>query len=228
MKIKFGSIITDGRGKIGGHVATKNRGGAVLRTKVTPSNAQSASQGAIRNRFTGLAQAWRGLTQEQRDAWDSAVASYSRTDIFGDLRNPSGANLYQRLNNNRLAIGESALAVPPLPSEVQAVVASALSAAVGTPAMSLTFAPAIDADTKVQVLATAPVSAGKSFVKSEYRRIGTLSLSDTSPKNILSLYVAKFGNTGAIGQKIFVKILPTNLNTGQTGSASVVSVITVA
>lgn len=228
MKIKFGSLVVDGRGKIGGHVATKNRGGAVLRTKVTPSNAQSASQSGIRNRFTGLAQAWRGLSQADRDAWNAAVPSFSRTDIFGDLRNPSGANLYQRVNNNLLSIGETALSVPPLPSEVQAVVASALSAAVGTPAMSLTFAPAIDADTKVQVWATAPLSAGKQFVKSEYRRIGTLAHADTSPKNILSLYVAKFGNTGAIGQKIFVKIIPTNLNTGQTGSASVVSVITVA
>ena len=228
MKIKFGAFVVEGRGKSNGHVFSKNRGGAVIRTKVTPSNAQSVAQSNVRNRFTGLAQGWRGLTQAQRNAWNSAVASFSRTDIFGDLRNPSGANLYQRLNNNLLAIGETALTVPPLPSEVQAVVASAVSAAVGTPAMSQTFAPAIDADTKCQVFGTAPVSAGKSFVKSEFRLLGTLSTSDTSPKNILSLYTAKFGNTGAIGQKIFIKLLPVNLNTGQTGSASVVSVITTA
>ena len=38
MKIKFGSEVVDGRGKIGGHVYSKNKGGAYKRTKVTPSN----------------------------------------------------------------------------------------------------------------------------------------------------------------------------------------------
>lgn len=93
MKTKFGAIIVDGRGKIGGHVASKNRGGAYLRTKVTPANAQTSAQNQVRNLFTSLTQGWRGLTQAQRDAWNAAVLDYSRTDIFGDIRNPSGINL---------------------------------------------------------------------------------------------------------------------------------------
>jgi len=47
MKMKFGAIVVDGRGKIGGHVASKNRGGAYLRTKVTPSNPQTGYQAAV-------------------------------------------------------------------------------------------------------------------------------------------------------------------------------------
>jgi len=42
MKTLFGAIVVDGRGKLGGHVASKNRHGSYFRTKVSPS--QPASQ----------------------------------------------------------------------------------------------------------------------------------------------------------------------------------------
>ena len=35
--MKFGALVVDGRNKIGGQVASKNRAGAYLRNKVTPS-----------------------------------------------------------------------------------------------------------------------------------------------------------------------------------------------
>jgi len=37
MKTLFGAIVVDGRGKLGGHVASKNRHGSYFRTKVSPS-----------------------------------------------------------------------------------------------------------------------------------------------------------------------------------------------
>ena len=116
--MKFGAIVTDGRGKIGGHVASKNRGGAYLRTKVTPVNGQTTAQTSIRNRFTNLSQGWRGLTADERNAWNAAVADYARTDIFGDLHQPTGFNLYQRLNNNLVTIGEASISTPPLPRQL--------------------------------------------------------------------------------------------------------------
>jgi len=228
MKTKFGAIIVDGRGKIGGHVASKNRGGSYLRTKVTPVNARTSAQLAVRNFFTQLSQAWRSLTQAQRDAWNAAVTDYSRTDIFGDLRNPSGINLFQRLNNNLLQIGESVINEPPLPVEVANVVALSVSATVAVPSMELDISETVPANTFLVVLATAPMSAGKSFVKSEFRRIAHYAPTEVSPIDILSDYVSKFGSTGAIGQKIFVKVFTVSAITGQTGSASQVSVITEA
>lgn len=228
MKTKFGAIIVDGRGKIGGHVASKNRAGSYLRTKVTPVNPQTSSQLAVRNRFTGLSQAWRGLSQVQRDAWNAAVGDYQTTDIFGDLKNPTGFNLYQRLNNNLLNIGEAAITSPPLPEAVQAVVLTSIAAASAVPALTATYAPAIDANTLVKVFATSPQSPGKSFVKSEYRQIDVIATADASPFDILAEYVAKFGSVGAEGQKIFMKFVPVNLNTGQAGTASQASAIVAA
>jgi len=228
MKMKFGAIVVDGRGKIGGHVASKNRGGAYLRTKVTPSNAQTSFQNAVRATFTGLSQGWRALTQAQRDAWNAAVANFQRTDIFGDLKSPSGLNLYQRLNNNLISIGVAALTDPPLPSEVGAVVISSATNAVGLATMTIIFNGPVPAGTSVKVFATAPMSAGKSFVKSEFRQIDVMAAAEATPFNIKAAYLAKFGTQGEIGQKVFFKLLPINAVTGQAGAASSTSVISVA
>lgn len=230
MKAKFGAIVVDGRGKIGGHVASKNRAGSYFRTKVTPVNPQSGYQGNVRNLFTTLSQAWRGLTQAQRDAWNGAVSDYARTDIFGDLKNPTGFNLFQRLNNNLNSIGESTIDAPPLPESVGEVAATSLTAEDDTVAESLSveLGAAVPSDTTVKVFATAPQSPGKSFVKSEYRQIGTIAAAETSPVDILSDYTDRFGSVGAEGQKIFVKLLAINSNTGQAGTPSQVSAIVTA
>src|SRR4051812_170938 len=84
MKVKFGSLVVDGRGKIGGHVLSKNRGGAYMRTKVTPINPQTADQSTVRGTLTSLSQSWRALTQNQITAWNNAVQNFQSTDIFGD------------------------------------------------------------------------------------------------------------------------------------------------
>jgi len=225
MKAKWGMMVVDGRGKIGGHVASKNRGGAYFRTKVSPVNPQTSSQLGARNRFTNLSQAWSSLTQAQRDAWNAAVSDYARTDIFGDLRQPTGFNLYQRLNNVLVNCNESAVSTPPVPGTTPSVSLTGLTYTVGTPALSVAYSGTVDSGYGLMVFATAPQSAGRNFVKSQYRQIVILDDGDTSPVDILSDYTNKFGGVGSVGQKIFVKVVPVNFTTGQQGTASEVSAI---
>lgn len=227
-KIKCGAIVVDIRGKSNGHVFTKNRSGAVMRTKVSPSNAQSVDQQAVRAIFTTLSQAWKGLTEGQRLAWNGAVSSYSKTNIFGDLVNPSGINLFQSLNNNLMSIGSPMILEVPLPSAVGSCTILSASSAIGAGTMSLVLSGAVPADTSVKVLATAPMSAGKSFVKSEYRQIDVLAAASATPVNIKAAYLDKFGTQGAAGQKIFFKLIPVNENTGQAGGVSSAFCISVA
>jgi len=230
MKMKWGALVVDGRGKIGGQVASKNRSGAYLRTKVTPVNPQTSSQLGVRNRFTGFSQAWSGLTQAQRDAWNAAVGDFAKTNIFGDIINPTGFNLYQRLNNNLSLAGQAALTLPPLPEAVEQLEATALSVEDATVASSfeLTTTGNLSAASGVKVFATPPLSAGKNFVKSEYRLIKVSAAPIASPADLLADYQAKFGSVGVAGQKIFVKVQVVNLNTGQVGTPSQVSTIVVA
>lgn len=228
MKMKFGAIVVDGRGKIGGHVASKNRGGAYLRTKVTPSNPNSTAQAATRNRLTSLAQGWRGLTAEQRASWNAAVSNFSKTDIFADIKIPSGINLFTKLNANLLEVGGSMISSAPLPSEVEPVLTVSATAAAGTPAFSVVFTPTpVPANTKFIIRATGQVSAGISNLKGKFRNVAILNSAATSPENLLSAYTEKFGTLVA-GQKIGVEIVPVNTVTGQKGQAVSTSLIVAA
>lgn len=228
MKIKFGSLVVAGRGKIGGHVASRNRAGAYLRTKVTPVNPQSVAQGIVRNFFTAVTQAWRGLSDAQRLAWRNAVSNFVGTDIFGDAKTLTGHQLHQRINNYLLFISESVLTVPPLPTEIPAF--SSLSAVISNGADTLlaTFADPIAVTEKVIVSATPALSAGKNFVKSEFRSIGVKDSTFVTGADLMTEWKAIFGTTPAVGTKIFVRMQQVNIATGLPGASIVASAIVVA
>ena len=215
MKIKFGAIVVDGRGKIGGHVASKNKAGAYLRTKVTPVNPNTAAQAEARNRLTTLSQSWKDIPDGVRTAWNEAVGSFSKTDIFGDIKNPSGFNLYQRLNNNLVNAGLATILVPPVPAGVLTATLTSVTFGFGPTAASLVLSGNVPAGTSMIVMATGPLSAGISFVKSEYRQILVAAAATPTPLDILAAYSAKFPIFQS-GQKIFVKIKFINEATGQS------------
>lgn len=217
MKIKFGALVVAGRGKIGGHVASRNRAGAYLRTKVTPVNPQSLDQIACRNRLAGISTDWRDLTAAQRIAWNAAVSDYARTDIFGDIRNPSGFNLHQKLNNNLVNVAQAQITAPPLPESIDAFTSFSAAVDFTLQTVTLTYAPVIAADHSALVLGTPAISPGITFVKSEFRQFDVMNAADASPYAISAEYIAKFGAVGAVGMKVFFKLIQVNWNTGQAG-----------
>lgn len=226
--MKFGALVVDGRGKIGGHVASKNRAGAYLRTKVTPVNPNTSSQAASRQRLTTISQAWRGLTADERASWNGAVVSYSKTDIFGDIKSPTGFNLYQRLNNNLSLISVSNLDSAPVVSPVSTTRIGALTIDVGAgDASTIATAGAVPAGTSMIVRATPSLSPGVNFVQSEYRIIEIFAAGSASPHDIQSSYEAKFGAPAA-GQKVFVEIFFINQATGQASQRQSTSTIVVS
>jgi len=227
MKAKFGAIVVDGRGKLGGHVASRNRAGSYFRTKVTPVNPNTPFQQAARGLLTSLAQTWRTLTADERSAWNSAVEDFARTDIFGDIKNPTGFNLFVRLNTNIDNVNQSQITLPPLPAAVIESVASAASFIITGSVGTVTFSPTVTAGMAVLVRATPGLSAGISFVKSEFRIIDVMDAAEASPFDIFSAYVAKFG-TPVIGGKIFVSLTTVNILTGQVSVPSQVDTIVVA
>lgn len=216
--------LVDGRGKINGHVASRNRGGAYIRTKVSPLNPQSIAQMAARARLVVPSQGWRALSQAVRDAWDAATGDFARTDVFGNLRNPSGKNLYSQLNVNLANAGQAAITNPPQPAGAGAVIAGAL---VITNGGAKTIAHTGDtAGHTIIVRATPGVSPGRSFVKQDYRIISTFTGGTASPEDIATAYEAKFGEP-AVGTKVFVSLQSINNLTGESSTISAASTLVV-
>lgn len=213
-KIKFGMMMTDARGKLGGQVFSKNRGGAYVRTKVTPSNAQTPFQTAVRGILTFFASNFRALTDNQILAWNNAVSDFTGTDIFGDVKTPSGIDLYVKLNANLAKVGESAISNPPLPSNVSQLTGISVVAAAGAGTVSISADQAtVGAGQRMYIEATPNLSPGKSFVKSEFRAIGYTGVNAGLPFAAGTDYTTKFGNMVA-GQKLFVRVQTVDIATG--------------
>lgn len=217
MKIKFGAIVTDGRGKLGGHVLAKNRSGNYMRTKVTPVNPQTTYQQAQRAALGTLSSGWSGLTGAQRAAWDGAVGDFQKTDIFGDLKSPTGKNLYTGLNRNLLNAGQSILTTPPSPASIPNLTIDAADYSLaGT---------SFDIDTTgtatssfVQAWATPPLSAGTTFVKNRIRLLESIAGGVDATLDIYASYLARFG-APPVGSNVYVAIRVVNAG-GEAGVLS--------
>jgi|SRR5659263_126045 len=214
MKIKFGALVVAGSGKIGGHVAAKNRGGAYLRTKVTPTNAKTPAQLVARSLLASLSTAWGLLTEAQRTAWNAAVALFATTDIFGDMRNPSGINLFVKINANRVNVDRSILNDVPPKQEVPFSPLTAVSFSIATSIMTFTFGDIAFNGIDGLIRGTGKLGLGVSFVKSQLRVIGFTDNLGT-PLLMGAAYVAKFG-APVIGDNIFISVHPT-VESGQKG-----------
>lgn len=204
MKLKFGAIVTDGRGKIGGHVASKNRAGAYLRTKVTPSNPNTVAQVRARSILASLSQMWQTLTESQRSGWNDAVKEWGTTDIFGDIKKPSGINLFVKLNANLISVGLAQVLDVPAKSEVPAVVIVSASYKVSTGALFINFDSDLANGKIALIRATPRLSAGVSFVKSQFRVIGQENV-QLDNVGLIGAYSNKFG-TVSVGDNVYASV----------------------
>ncbi len=191
-RIKFGMMMTDARGKLGGQVFSKNRAGAYIRTKVTPTNKQTTAQTLARVLFGAISAGWSALSGSSRAGWNEAVPEWATTDIFGDLKNPTGKELYQRLNNQAQSAGYPAVTSIPAKLALPGDVVSVAEIAIGAGTITLTGASASVAARSVYT-ATAQLTQGTKFVKNRLRQIYTSVSSTTSPSDAYAAYVAKFG-----------------------------------
>lgn len=223
MKIKWGMMMTDGRGKLGGQVASKNRAGAYVRTKVTPVNPRTTQQQAIRTLFGSIASAWRSLTQAQVNSWNEATEFWQKTDVFGDLKKPSGFALFQRLNTGLLAnVPASTMLVnAPQPDEVPSVTEVTSEYTAG-PTASFILQWSHEAlgvnpeDYVVQIRATPPVPPGRTYHANLLRTVVVGDLEDDT-YDLTTAYLDRFGRYPETGENVFVEVRVISKNTGRIG-----------
>lgn len=195
MKIKWGALVVDGRGKLGGHVASKNRGGAFLRTKVTPTNPSSLAQSGVRAVFGFITTAWSLLTQEQRTTFNNAVEDFTTTDIFGDIKKPSGKNLHQKLNQNLILAGLNPLEVAPVKLAFPDFVSSGVLFDIQDGIIDINNL--VNAGSTMIVLSsTGPLTQGTINARNRFRNILSLPATDgTFGATANAAYEARFGAT---------------------------------
>lgn len=215
MKVKWGALMVDGRGKIGGQVASKNRSGAYMRNKVTPANPNSIAQVAVRNMLATASSSWSLLTALQRTAWDSASSDWAGTNIFGDGVLPTGKNLFTKLNINLMNTNNNMISDVPVKVSVPVIVTTDVTMDLSNNTIFLDPA-AAEVGYVYLISATAVQSDGTSFFKGKFRNIAIVPDPTTGQTDLYKAYVDRFG-VPAVGANIQVEVKLVNTATGQTG-----------
>lgn len=214
--MKFQStILSEARGKLNGAVFSRNRYAAIIRNKTSPVNPQTSAQALQRQNFAALSASFRGLTPEQITGWNEAAANFGRTNVFGQTYYQTGLNLYVGLNTNLLNANASEISDAPTPVEMPVLEIGAITNS--DVAQTIAFTPTpVPTDHALLIFATAPVSAGRNFLKNRYRLISVVTASGASPANTFAAYSAKFG-APIPGMRIGFKLMLVNTATGQAG-----------
>lgn len=93
-------------GKLGGMVASRNRGGQYFRRKAVPVNPDTGRQSEVRSNFATLISMWNNeLTQSQRNSWIQWAANTPRIDSLGQTHILTGQNAFIGSNSLRLQAG---------------------------------------------------------------------------------------------------------------------------
>lgn len=117
-KIQLSALATDMKGKSGGSVFARNKGGLYFRANPKPVQKKSYKWQGQKANFTRVSSSWRSLTNVQRVAWETMAVNYPATDAWGNEYTPSGYQLYMRLNTVLLSHELPMLSVPQMPKEL--------------------------------------------------------------------------------------------------------------
>ncbi len=225
--VKYGAIVSELKGKLGGQVFKGGASGGVMMTKNQLTGATSngskltkADAGRVVNAQKNIgnnASAWKDLTTEQRATWIAAAPNFPFKNKFGETYTPSGYQLYMSVNTNLSLVGVATLTdapeVPVLESCPAFTVVSSTS-----PTATFYMAGTIPAGYKMTMYATAPMSAGRAVTKGNKKAILVFDETQTFPVSLDTAYSKIFGTLPSAGTVWFEGKL-TKADAGRTSQA---------
>jgi len=225
MKYKFGSLVVNGTGKIGGQVVSKNAYGTYAKNKVSPKNNQTARQLFVRANMAFIVSAWEGLSEVNRLAWNAYASDYYFKNKLGDSIVISGFNMFTKCNLVRLNESLSILSTPVLPSVFPVLDFINGSAFSLGPAIYLFLYGLNSSDFSIHVYATPVLSPGKSNFSGSYYFIGSFPADGNYPLNVYTAYSSVFTNELTTGYKISIKVILVHKASGMVSGASIKNIV---
>lgn len=224
--IKFSAVVSDVRGKIGGNVFARNKGGNYIRAFAMPLNPNSTFQQTIRNRMKSLHASYQSLSAARIQAWKNFAPGYPFANKVGESLPLSGQQLFLKLNGNLKAVGASIIPEPS-PKTAVAALPDAVFTATSTAVTCSTVPSAIGADEKVIVsMSKAYPKSITAPGKSAMRQISVIDSTDTAPVDLTADYSARFSLPASADMKVFYNLKVVNTTTGFATTIQSGSIIT--
>lgn len=191
-------------GSQGQTTASRNRYGQYNRQRATPTQPRTAAQLAVRSSLTAVSQAWRGLTDEQRLAWDGYAAAHPRTDTLGQTITLTGSQVFNAVNILNLQAGIAIQETVPDDTALDAVPVDLHDITAAT--LEIQAGATIPATDTLLVQTSPPLSAGRRF-NGDLRTV-KIQVGSAAPAQVILSAAdlsAKWG-TLAVGQKYFLRV----------------------
>jgi hypothetical protein len=215
---KFGSIITDSRGSIGGTTLKWSIAGNLLTRKATPPQRTTPLQSVTRANFEMLSRYWWDqLDATQRTDWRALAAANPLPNRWGDTFPLTGLAFFIRTNQRLLKAGEGMMTDAPADQTVTSLTAATLSITAPSTA-SLSFTPTpVPADHLLILRLTAQQSPGKTIPQRGYLYASAYATSSASPLNVYSALSLITGDLHT-GRQVFGKASFLSKDTGAESS----------
>lgn len=204
-RVQYGSIITELKGKLGGHIFQGGNNAKVIRLRGYTKGSTTTTRSAATSNLQQITSAYRLLTSPQRASWVAAAGNWPFTDKFGNTYFGSGYQMYVAYNRNLVAIRQATVVSPVAPVSPMAL-GTIVASASATNTLVVGWDNALDGNTTVMCFAS-PMYP--SSVNSNNRRYTFLAIEHTATNTNLfagTQYVAKYGNLVS-GTQIFVKVI---------------------
>ena len=206
----IGLLSSAASGKMGGIVASHNRGGQYFRKHSIPTQPRTAAQKLVRNQLQAFSSAFKSLTASQVQGWNALALTVTLKSKLGTTYHPTGQQLFVSCNKHLANVNittqlSNAPAIPSIPG-ITTFTATPVGSGTTVTSWGLAVTPNLPANFAVQVRATAVQTGGRTFIgKSAYRNIWGINPSPTQPTNanIFSAYIARFGPLPASGTVSF-------------------------
>ena len=204
----IGLLSSAASGKLGGIVASHNRGGTYFRHHSIPVQPRTPAQTAVRNQLQAFSAYFKSLTPAQIAGWNALALTVTLKSKLGTTYNPSGQQLFVSCNKHLASINidtilANAPTVPSIPGFTAFSVANTTAYGYVT-AITATYTPALTASMGIQLRASSAISAGRTFVgKSQFRTLAGYNPATGLTTDLLTPFLAKFGPLPASGTIAF-------------------------
>jgi len=218
--IKLGAIAQDIRGTLNGNVFARNRGGAYVRSKVSPLQPVSEASSRSRAMFKAVSQRWASeLTPAQATAWNNFAAVHPFLNVFGDSITLIGVAMYQALNRRNRECGEAWIDDAPATFVVEDLGDIAVSLTVsnlGALSGTITTGRSLYPPEGLYVFMTPPLPGNRQPANSDFRLINNQDEGLIASAGPLATYVAARWplQTWAAGDRVALKVAALNPDTG--------------
>lgn len=193
--IKFSALVSSVVGKLNGSYFQSQKGGTALKNISPRRSKAKASQNLLQlaqNRLSWVSKQWGQLSPSNVLLWNTYASGFERTNKNGIRYVPTGYQMFQECNSNRLKLG-SAINAEPITPSIPFEVSNCNVDMPNTGQIIFDSSVAIPADKIIVVSCSAPTFGNKQYAKSGTRVISQINSTTTLPYNMYRDYKDVWG-----------------------------------